>query len=214
MAFDIDMIKEVYEKLPAKINAARAVLNKPLTLAEKILYSHLWDGVAKSAYQRGGSYVDFAPDRVAMQDATAQMALLQFMQAGKSKVAVPSTAHADHLIQARIGASKDLQEGINKNNEVFNFLSTVCDKYGIGFWKPGAGIIHQVVLENYAFPGGMMIGTDSHTVNAEIKRLDSAKRCDTESCWNFNSKRWYWLHRRVLWRGSRIDVLYRKRNHM
>ncbi|MDC3337002.1 aconitate hydratase [Flavobacteriales bacterium] len=166
MAFDIDMIKEVYEKLPAKINAARAVLNKPLTLAEKILYSHLWDGVAKSAYQRGGSYVDFAPDRVAMQDATAQMALLQFMQAGKSKVAVPSTAHADHLIQARIGASKDLQEGINKNNEVFNFLSTVCDKYGIGFWKPGAGIIHQVVLENYAFPGGMMIGTDSHTVNA------------------------------------------------
>ncbi|MDG2332149.1 MAG: aconitate hydratase, partial [Flavobacteriales bacterium] len=166
MAFDIDMIKEVYEKLPVRINAARAVLNKPLTLAEKILYSHLWDGAAKSAYQRGESYVDFAPDRVAMQDATAQMALLQFMQAGKSKVAVPSTAHADHLIQARIGASKDLQEGINKNNEVFNFLSTVCDKYGIGFWKPGAGIIHQVVLENYAFPGGMMIGTDSHTVNA------------------------------------------------
>lgn len=166
MAFDIDMIKEVYEKLPVKINAARAVLNKPLTLAEKILYSHLWDGAAKNAFQRGESYVDFAPDRVAMQDATAQMALLQFMQAGKSKVAVPSTAHADHLIQARIGASKDLQEGINKNNEVFNFLSTVCDKYGIGFWKPGAGIIHQVVLENYAFPGGMMIGTDSHTVNA------------------------------------------------
>ncbi|MBT6029203.1 MAG: aconitate hydratase [Crocinitomicaceae bacterium] len=166
MAFDIDMIKEVYEKLPVKINAARAVLNKPLTLAEKILYSHLWDGAAKNAFQRGESYVDFAPDRVAMQDATAQMALLQFMQAGKSKVAVPSTAHADHLIQARIGASKDLQEGINKNNEVFNFLSTVCNKYGIGFWKPGAGIIHQVVLENYAFPGGMMIGTDSHTVNA------------------------------------------------
>ncbi len=118
------------------------------------------------AYERGNSYVDFAPDRVAMQDATAQMALLQFMQAGKAKVAVPSTVHADHLIQAKIGADKDLQEALNKNNEVFNFLSSVCDKYGIGFWKPGAGIIHQVVLENYAFPGGMMIDTDSHTVNA------------------------------------------------
>jgi aconitate hydratase len=137
-----------------------------LTLAEKILYTHLWEGNASEAFGRGTSYVDFAPDRVAMQDATAQMALLQFMQAGKDKVAVPSTAHADHLIQARIGADKDLQEGINKNNEVFNFLSSVCNKYGIGFWKPGAGIIHQVVLENYAFPGGMMIGTDSHTVNA------------------------------------------------
>ena len=124
------------------------------------------EGEATSIQERGSSYVDFAPDRVAMQDATAQMALLQFMQAGKAKVAVPSTAHADHLIQAKIGADKDLQEGINKNNEVFNFLSSVCDRYGIGFWKPGAGIIHQVVLENYAFPGGMMIGTDSHTVNA------------------------------------------------
>ena len=137
-----------------------------MTLAEKILYTHLWEGNASEAFGRGTSYVDFAPDRVAMQDATAQMALLQFMQAGKDKVAVPSTAHADHLIQARIGADKDLQEGINKNNEVFNFLSSVCNKYGIGFWKPGAGIIHQVVLENYAFTGGMMIGTDSHTVNA------------------------------------------------
>jgi aconitate hydratase len=166
MAFDIDMIKAVYAKYPERIEAARKAVNKPLTLAEKILYSHLWDGAAKEAYNRGESYVDFAPDRVAMQDATAQMALLQFMQAGKKKVAVPSTAHADHLIQAKIGADKDLQEGINKNNEVFNFLSSVCDKYGIGFWKPGAGIIHQVVLENYAFPGGMMIGTDSHTVNA------------------------------------------------
>ena len=166
MAFDIEMIKKVYAAYPERVAAARATVNKPLTLAEKILYTHLWDGKATEAYTRGGSYVDFAPDRVAMQDATAQMALLQFMQAGKDKVAVPSTAHADHLIQARIGASKDLQEGINKNNEVFNFLSSVCDKYGIGFWKPGAGIIHQVVLENYAFPGGMMIGTDSHTVNA------------------------------------------------
>lgn len=166
MAFDIDMIKKVYASYPERIEAARKVVGKPLTLAEKILYAHLWDGNATEAYVRGDSYVNFAPDRVAMQDATAQMALLQFMQAGKKKVAVPSTAHADHLIQARVGASKDLQEAINKNNEVFNFLSSVCDKYGIGFWKPGAGIIHQVVLENYAFPGGMMIGTDSHTVNA------------------------------------------------
>ncbi len=166
MVFDLDMIKEVYAKYPSRIEAARKVVGKPLTLAEKILYTHLWDGEANTAHERGNSYVDFAPDRVAMQDATAQMALLQFMQAGKSKVAVPSTAHADHLILAKQGASKDLQDSINKNNEVFNFLSSVCDKYGIGFWKPGAGIIHQVVLENYAFPGGMMIGTDSHTVNA------------------------------------------------
>jgi len=166
MTFDIDMIRKVYERYPERIAAARKAVGKPLTLSEKILYAHLWDGAADQAFDRGASYVDFAPDRVAMQDATAQMALLQFMQAGKSKVAVPSTAHADHLIQARIGADKDLQDGINKNNEVFNFLSSVCNKYGIGFWKPGAGIIHQVVLENYAFPGGMMIGTDSHTVNA------------------------------------------------
>ena len=166
MTFDIDMIRKVYNRYPERVAAAREAVGKPLTLAEKILYTHLWEGNATEAFGRGTSYVDFAPDRVAMQDATAQMALLQFMQAGKSKVAVPSTAHADHLIQARIGADKDLQDGINKNNEVFNFLSSVCNKYGIGFWKPGAGIIHQVVLENYAFPGGMMIGTDSHTVNA------------------------------------------------
>lgn len=166
MIFDIDMIKAVYAKFPERIEAARKVVDHPLTLAEKILYAHLWDGKATESFQRGKSYVDFAPDRVAMQDATAQMALLQFMQAGKDNVAVPSTVHADHLIQARIGADKDLQESLNKNNEVFNFLSSVSNKYGIGFWKPGAGIIHQVVLENYAFPGGMMIGTDSHTVNA------------------------------------------------
>lgn len=166
MAFDIEMIKEVYARYPERIEAARNVLNRPMTLAEKILYTHLWDGKATETFTRGGSYVDFAPDRVAMQDATAQMALLQFMQAGKAKAAVPSTVHADHLIQARIGADKDLQEAINKNNEVYNFLESVSNKYGIGFWKPGAGIIHQVVLENYAFPGGMMIGTDSHTVNA------------------------------------------------
>ncbi len=166
MVFDLDMIKEVYAKYPERVAAARKVVGKPLTLAEKILYTHLWDGAAIEAHERGNSYVDFAPDRVAMQDATAQMALLQFMQAGKSQVAVPSTAHADHLILAKLGADKDLQNSINKNNEVFNFLSSVCNKYGIGFWQPGAGIIHQVVLENYAFPGGMMIGTDSHTVNA------------------------------------------------
>jgi aconitate hydratase len=166
MVFDLDMIRAVYAKFPERIAAARKVVGRPLTLSEKILYAHLWNGNAEEAYEKGKSYVDFAPDRVAMQDATAQMALLQFMQAGKKKVAVPSTVHADHLIQAKLGADKDLQESLNQNNEVFNFLSSISNKYGIGFWKPGAGIIHQVVLENYAFPGGMMIGTDSHTVNA------------------------------------------------
>ena len=166
MAFDIEMIKKVYSEFPAKIEAARKTLQRPLTLTEKILYTHLHAENPLQNFERGNSYVDFAPDRVAMQDATAQMALLQFMQAGKKTAAVPTTAHADHLIQAKLGASKDLQESMNLNNEVFNFLGSVCNKYGIGFWKPGAGIIHQVVLENYAFPGGMMIGTDSHTVNA------------------------------------------------
>ena len=166
MAFDINMIKKVYQELPSKIKNIRQIVKRPLTLTEKILYSHLHTTTELKEYTRGKSYVNFAPDRVAMQDATAQMALLQFMQAGKKKVAVPSTVHLDHLIQARIGADKDLQDAINKNNEVYNFLESVSSKYGIGFWKPGAGIIHQVVLENYAFPGGMMIGTDSHTVNA------------------------------------------------
>jgi len=166
MVFDIEMIKEVYAMYPERIAAARKVVGKPLTLAEKILYAHLWDGNAKTAHARGKSYVDFAPDRIACQDATAQMALLQFMQAGKTKVAVPTTVHCDHLIQAKVGADNDLQNAINQSSEVFNFLDSVSNKYGIGFWKPGAGIIHQVVLENYAFPGGMMIGTDSHTVNA------------------------------------------------
>ena len=166
MVFDIEMIKEVYARYPERIAAARAAVAKPLTLAEKILYAHLWEGKASTAHQRGKSYVDFAPDRIACQDATAQMALLQFMQAGKAKVAVPTTVHCDHLIQAKIGADKDLQNAMNQSSEVFNFLDSVSNKYGIGFWKPGAGIIHQVVLENYAFPGGMMIGTDSHTVNA------------------------------------------------
>ncbi|NOX85016.1 MAG: aconitate hydratase [Chlorobi bacterium] len=166
MAFDIEMIKGFYEKLPGRVEAAKKLLNRPMTLAEKILYSHLDEGEPKHVYNRGGSYVDFRPDRVAMQDATAQMALLQFMQAGKPRVAVPSTVHCDHLIQAKDGAEKDLEEAKYTNQEVYDFLSTVSNKYGIGFWKPGAGIIHQVVLENYAFPGGMMIGTDSHTPNA------------------------------------------------
>jgi len=166
MAFDIEMIKEVYGRMQARVDAAKKLVGRPLTLAEKILYNHLWDGNPTKAFARGKDYVDFAPDRVACQDATAQMALLQFMQAGKKQVAVPTTVHCDHLIQARMGADKDLQNAINTSSEVFNFLQSVSNKYGIGFWKPGAGIIHQVVLENYAFPGGMMIGTDSHTVNA------------------------------------------------
>ncbi|OAD40766.1 aconitate hydratase [Polaribacter atrinae] len=166
MAFDINMIRKVYSNVVERVDAARKLTGKPLTLAEKILYSHLWDKTADKAFVRGKDYVDFAPDRIALQDATAQMALLQFMQAGKSKVAVPTTTHCDHLIQAKNGASMDLQSALNTSNEVFNFLESVSNKYGLGFWKPGAGIIHQVVLENYAFPGGMMIGTDSHTVNA------------------------------------------------
>ncbi|MBK8873032.1 MAG: aconitate hydratase [Bacteroidetes bacterium] len=166
MAFDIDMIGKVYESLPSRIAAARAVLGKPLTLTEKILYSHLTQGNASVAYGRGMSYVDFNPDRVAMQDATAQMALLQFMQAGRPKVAVPSTVHCDHLIQAKTGAVTDLATAKDANKEVYDFLASVSNKYGIGFWKPGAGIIHQVILEQYAFPGALMIGTDSHTVNA------------------------------------------------
>ncbi|MET3127097.1 aconitate hydratase [Arcicella rosea] len=166
MAFDIEMIKAVYERMPARVEAARKLVGRPLTLTEKILYSHLWEGTPTSTFKRGVSYVDFAPDRVAMQDATAQMALLQFMQAGRPKVAVPSTVHCDHLIEAKVESKTDLSVAVNKNKEVYDFLSSVSDKYGLGFWKPGAGIIHQVVLENYAFPGGMMIGTDSHTVNA------------------------------------------------
>jgi aconitate hydratase len=166
MAFDINMIKQVYSQMAERVDKAREIVGKPLTLAEKILYSHLWDGTPTEAYTRGKDYVEFAPDRIALQDATAQMALLQFMQAGKQKVAVPTTAHCDHLIQAKQGAAADLKRANETSNEVFNFLESVSNKYGIGFWKPGAGIIHQVVLENYAFPGGMMIGTDSHTVNA------------------------------------------------
>jgi len=166
MAFDIEMIRRVYTELPERIAKTRVLLNRSLTLTEKILYSHLYDTQATETYERGASYVDFSPDRVAMQDATAQMALLQFMQAGKKAVAVPSTVHCDHLITAKVGATEDLNTANKTNKEVYDFLSTVSDKYGIGFWKPGAGIIHQVVLENYAFPGGMMIGTDSHTVNA------------------------------------------------
>ena len=164
--FDLEMISGVYARMADQINAARSVLNRPMTLAEKVLYSHLFGGQPTEAFGRGESYVNFAPDRVAMQDATAQMALLQFMMAGKNTVAVPSTVHCDHLIQAKESARIDLAQAKDVNGEVYDFLESVSDKYGIGFWKPGAGIIHQVVLENYAFPGGMMIGTDSHTVNA------------------------------------------------
>jgi len=166
MAFDIQMINAVYARLEDRVEAARKLTGRSLTASEKILYSHLWDGKSDIAYDRGKDYVDFAPDRIACQDATAQMALLQFMQAGKAKVAVPTTVHCDHLIQAKSGAIEDLKSANSTSAEVFNFLESVSNKYGIGFWKPGAGIIHQVVLENYAFPGGMMIGTDSHTVNA------------------------------------------------
>jgi aconitate hydratase len=166
MAFDLSIIKALYERFPQRVKAAKSAVGRPLTLSEKILYTHLWSGTPETAFKRGEDYVDFAPDRIACQDATAQMALLQFMQAGKEKVAVPTTVHCDHLIQAKNGAKSDLQSALNSSNEVFNFLESVSNKYGIGFWAPGAGIIHQVVLENYAFPGGMMIGTDSHTVNA------------------------------------------------
>lgn len=166
MAFDIQMIKKVYERMPERVNKAREILGRPLTLTEKILYAHLWEELPSKAFVRGKDYVDFAPDRIACQDATAQMALLQFMHAGKSKVAVPTTVHCDHLIQAKVGAETDLKVATEQSKEVFDFLASVSNKYGIGFWKPGAGIIHQIVLENYAFPGGMMIGTDSHTVNA------------------------------------------------
>jgi aconitate hydratase len=164
--FDLEMVKSVYARLQNRVDAAKKAVGKPLTLTEKILYSHLTQGNATEAHQRGETYVDFAPDRVAMQDATAQMALLQFMQAGKKQVAVPSTVHCDHLILAKDGAKKDIDTAKDVNSEVYDFLSSVSDKYGLGFWKPGAGIIHQVVFENYAFPGGMMIGTDSHTPNA------------------------------------------------
>ncbi|HZH96111.1 MAG TPA: aconitase family protein, partial [Flavisolibacter sp.] len=165
MLFDLDLIKKVYADLPARVMNARKLLKRPMTLAEKILYSHSFVPSNKT-FERGKDYVDFAPDRVAMQDATAQMALLQFDTCGRDRVAVPSSVHCDHLIQAKVGAVKDLNTAIDTNKEVYDFLASISNKYGIGFWKPGAGIIHQVVLENYAFPGGLMIGTDSHTPNA------------------------------------------------
>jgi len=165
MVFDLDLIKNLYSSLPAKVKETRELVGHPLTLAEKILYTHLYNPLSQ-AYSRGKDYVEFAPDRVAMQDATAQMALLQFMTCGRDKVAVPSTVHCDHLVQAKVGAVIDLRTALDTNKEVYDFLASISNKYGIGFWKAGAGIIHQVVLENYAFPGGMMIGTDSHTPNA------------------------------------------------
>ena len=166
MIFNFEMISDFYREMPSRIYEARKKLSRPLTLSEKILYSHLYNNVETGTYKRGTDYVDFAPDRVAMQDATAQMALLQFMMAGKEKTAVPASVHCDHLIMAKSGADEDLKSAINSNREVYDFLSSVCNKYDIGFWKPGSGIIHQIILENYAFPGGMMIGTDSHTPNA------------------------------------------------
>ena len=163
--FDLELIKKVYSGFKQRVDEAKKILNRPMTYAEKILYSHLFEKISKT-FTGGKDFVNFAPDRVAMQDATAQMALLQFMSAGIPRVAVPSTVHCDHLIQAEIGSEKDLSKALSDNKEVYDFLASVSNKYGIGFWKPGAGIIHQVVLENYAFPGGMMIGTDSHTPNA------------------------------------------------
>jgi len=164
--FDLYMIELVYSQLTDRVDAAKKVLQRPLTAAEKVLYSHGYDPQINEEFRRGESYVKFSPDRVAMQDATAQMALLQFMMTGKDKVAAPTTVHCDHLIQAKVNAGTDLSVAKDINGEVYDFLESVSNKYGIGFWKPGAGIIHQVILENYAFPGGMMIGTDSHTVNA------------------------------------------------
>src|SRR5688500_10402731 len=166
MLFDLDLIRSVYQRMPERINKARQVLGRPLTLAEKILYSHLFIGDPQQGFERGKTYVDFAPDRVAMQDATAQMALLQFMLCGRDQTAVPSTVHFDHLIQAKTRAEHNLKKALDVNSEVYDCLASVITKYCIGFWKPGSGTIHQVVLENYAFPGGMMIGTDSHTPNA------------------------------------------------
>lgn len=166
MVYDLTMLKTFYAAYSEKIERVRNVLRRPMTLAEKILYAHLYDGDKVKNYRRGEDYVNFRPDRVAMQDATAQMALLQFMNAGREQVAVPSTVHCDHLIQAYKGAKEDVATATKTNEEVYNFLRDVSSRYGIGFWQPGAGIIHQVVLENYAFPGGMMVGTDSHTPNA------------------------------------------------
>jgi len=166
MIFDFDLINAFYKGLSSRIPLIRKTAGRPLTMSEKVLYSHLYAEFRDSGYKRGEDYVDFAPDRVAMQDATAQMALLQFMMAGKDKSAVPASVHCDHLIMAKSGAVEDLKSANYTNREVYDFLSSVCNKYDIGFWKPGAGIIHQIVLENYAFPGGMMIGTDSHTPNA------------------------------------------------
>jgi aconitate hydratase len=166
MIFNIEMIRDFYKEMPARVKETRKRLGRPLTLSEKILYSHLFDKGGAGSYRRGTDYVDFAPDRVAMQDATAQMALLQFMMAGKDQTAVPASVHCDHLIMAKAGADEDLKTAIYTNREVYDFLSSVCNKYNIGFWNPGSGIIHQIILENYAFPGGMMIGTDSHTPNA------------------------------------------------
>ena len=206
MVYDMTMLEAFYSAYKGKVEHVRGILKRPLTLAEKILYAHLYDAADVKDYKRGEDYVNFRPDRVAMQDATAQMALLQFMNAGKEKVAVPSTVHCDHLIQAYKGAKEDILTATKTNEEVYDFLRDVSSRYGIGFWKPGAGIIHQVVLENYAFPGGMMVGTDSHTRNdrygvgienaenyrcssdRKTKRMDISERCYFEVGRNIDRK--------------------------
>ena len=202
MVYDLDMLRGFYASFEKKIGRVRAVLQRPLTLAEKILYTHLYDDAQLKNYERGEDYVNFRPDRVAMQDATAQMALLQFINAGKDSAAVPSTVHCDHLIQAYKGAGPDIATATETNREVYDFLRDVSSRFGIGFWKPGAGIIHQVVLENYAFPGGMMVGTDSHwsSFDRKLERMGFAKGCDSEIGRYSDRERWNECHYRIFWR--------------
>ena len=231
MVYDLTMLEAFYSAYKGKVEHVRAVLKRPLTLAEKILYAHLFNEGDLKNYKRGEDYVNFRPDRVAMQDATAQMALLQFMNAGKEKVAVPSTVHCDHLIQAYKGAKEDIATATKTNEEVYDFLRDVSSRYGIGFWKPGAGIIHQVVLENYAFPGGMMVGTDSHTPNAgglgaenaennrcppdrKTEWLDFSERCDSETRGDSDRKRRNQFHHRIFRTGNGFFVGYRQSDHL
>ena len=221
MVYDVTMLEAFYAAYKGKVEHVRAILKRPLTLAEKILYAHLYDVADLKDYKRGEDYVNFRPDRVAMQDATAQMALLQFMNAGKDQVAVPSTVHCDHLIQAYKGAKADIATARLTNEEVYDFLRDVSSRYGIGFWKPGAGIIHQVVLENYAFPGGMMVGTDSHTPNAGGLGMVAigvggadAERRDSETGRHPYRKRRNECYYRIFWSRNRIPFCYRESYHL
>ena len=235
MVYDLDMLKAFYAFFEKKIGRVRAVLQRPLTLAEKILYTHLYDDALLKKYKRGEDYVNFRPDRVAMQDATAQMELLQFINAGKETVAVPSTVHCDHLIQAYKGAGPDIATATESNREVYDFLRDVSSRFGIGFWKPGAGIIHQVVLENYAFPGGMMVGTDSHTPNAGglgmvaigvggadavstfercVERMGLSERCHFKTGWNSDCERGDECHYRIFWRRYGFTLGYRQSDYL